>query len=359
MAEHASNRTEKATAKRKAEARRKGQIAISRDVPTAAVLFGAVALLYLLSGTLVGKMTTMMQGWLTRATDAGARAELRPDTFTHVLQAFGWDTLELVLPLCIGLAVAGIGAYLVQTGWLWRTDAVHMDASRMSLAAGLSRLFSFRSVAELIKALIKLAVLAATAYVAIRHDLTRLPELVQYDLRTTLLMTGALVFRLTMLMAFAVGLIALTDYGYQRFEWERSLRMSREEVKEEQREADGDPQLRSRVRSLQRQMARNRMIAAVPTADVVVTNPTHLAVALRYDQHKMGAPVVVAKGAGFIAERIKEVAAEHGVMVMENKVVARTLYELVEVGHEVPGELYKAVAEILALVYRARGVTVA
>ncbi|MDQ6734497.1 MAG: EscU/YscU/HrcU family type III secretion system export apparatus switch protein, partial [Nitrospirota bacterium] len=141
----------------------------------------------------------------------------------------------------------------------------------------------------------------------------------------------------------------------QRFEWERSLKMSRQELKQEHRDAEGDPVLRSRVRSLQKEMARNRMIADVPKADVIVTNPTHLAVALRYDQHRRSAPIVVAKGAGFIAERIKEVAAEHGVMIVENKVVARTLYQLVEVGREVPEELYRAVAEILALVFRARG----
>jgi flagellar biosynthetic protein FlhB len=355
MAEPGSDRSQQATARRKEEARRKGQVAISRDVPTAVILFGAVGLLYMFSGTLTSKMTTVMQDWLMRATDAAARSELRPDAIRDVWRMVGWDTLKLVLPVSIGVAVAGSAAYFLQIGWLWRPETLHADVSRVSPLAGLSRLLSFRSAAELIKALIKLAVIGGVVYLTIRRDLTRLPELVQYDPQTTLIMIAALVFRMIMLVAFAMGVIALVDYVYQRFEWERSLKMSRQEVKEEHRETEGDPTIRSRVRSLQRQMARHRMMADVPKADVIITNPTHLAVALRYDQNSMTAPIVVAKGAGFIAERIKEVAREHGVMVMENKIIARTLYELVDIGREVPAELYRAVAEILALVYRARG----
>lgn len=354
MAEHAGNRTEHATARRKADARRKGQIALSRDVPTAAILFGAIGLLYLLSGTVVTKLIAMMQGWLSRAADPASRGQLKPEALEHLLQAFAWDALGLSLPFAGGIALIGSAAYLIQSGWLWQTEALRVDASRVSPIAGLTRLVSFRSVAELVKALLKVLIIGIAAYLAISRDLSRLPEFIQYDLSTMLRMTAALAFRLSLLIAMTVGLIAVADYAYQRFEWERSLRMTPQEVKQEQREAEGDPLLKSRVRSVQRHMARSRMMAAVPTADVVITNPTHLAVALKYDL-TMAAPLVVAKGAGFIAERIREIAAEHGVMVMENKIVARTLFQLAEVGREVPVELYKAVAEILALVYRARG----
>jgi flagellar biosynthetic protein FlhB len=149
--------------------------------------------------------------------------------------------------------------------------------------------------------------------------------------------------------------IGVLDYAYQRFEWERGLRMSREEIKEESRAAEGDPVLRGKIRSMQKDMARRRMMAAVPKADVIITNPTHLAVALRYDPKAMGAPIVVAKGAGFVAEKIREIGRQHGVMIVENKLVARTLFKLVDVGREVPEDLYRAVAEILAFVYRVRG----
>ncbi|WP_447977060.1 flagellar biosynthesis protein FlhB [Candidatus Nitrospira bockiana] len=359
MAEQGGNRTERATTRRKAEARRKGQIALSRDIPTAAVLFGGLALLSLFTGPAMAKMTHMTQAWLGRATDQAAHAVLRVDTIQTLLGAVAWDALGLALPFAVGVSAVGCMAYLVQTGWLWQGDGLRFDASRVSPRAGLTRLFSFRSVAELVKAFVKVLVIGAAAYVAVRRDFSRLPEFVQYELPATLQMAGALTFHVAMLIATTVGLVAVVDYAYQRFEWERSLRMTKEEVKQEQREAEGDPLLRSRVRSLQRQMARSRMMAAVPNADVVITNPTHVAVALRYEQKTMGAPVVVAKGAGYIAERIKEIAAEHGVMVVENKPVARTLYQLVEVGREVPVDLYRAVAEILALVYRARGQGVA
>jgi len=355
MAEQHDNRTEQASARRKEDARRRGQVAVSRDVPSAAMLFGAVALLYLLSETAIVRLVNVMREWFVRGTDPETFRVLDLDRVHDLIYLFGWETLGLALPFAVGVGAASIAAYLVQTGALWASDGLTVDGSKISPIAGMARLFSFRSTGELIKAILKLSVIAGAAVIAVRRDVSRLPELVQQDLPGMLHMTGALAFRLTMLIAFAIGLIALADYAYQRFEWERSLRMSRQEVKQEHRDAEGDPVLKSRVRSLQKQMTRHRMMAEVMTADVVVTNPTHLAVALRYDQQRMSAPIVVAKGAGFVAERIREVAREHGVMVVENRVVARTLYQLVEIGREVPEELYRAVAEILALVFRARG----
>jgi flagellar biosynthesis protein FlhB len=355
MAEQDDNRTEQASARRKADARRQGQVAVSRDIPTAAMLFGAVAFLYLLAETAVGRIVNMMREWFARAADMNALAVLRIDRVHDIIHLSGWETLGLVLPFAVAVGAAGIAAYVVQTGALWTSEGLRFDGSRISPIGGLGKLLSFKSAGELVKAVIKLSVIGSVAVFTIRKDLSQLPELMHQELPVLLHTTGMLVFRLTMTIAFTIGLIAIADYAYQRFEWERSLKMSRQDLKQEHRDAEGDPVLRSRVRSLQKEMARNRMIAEVPTADVIVTNPTHLAVALRYDQHRMSAPIVVAKGAGFIAERIKEVAAEHGVMIVENKVVARTLYQLVEIGREVPEELYRAVAEILALVFRARG----
>jgi flagellar biosynthetic protein FlhB len=355
MAEQNENRTERASARRKADARRQGQVALSRDVPTAAMLFGAVGCVYLLSGTAIARIVNLMREGFARATDTNALMALQIDGVHDIIGRLGWETLELVLPFALAVGVAGTAAYLVQTGALWSSEGLRMDGSRINPVAGLGKLLSFRSAGELLKAVIKLSVIGCVVAFAVRNNVSLLPELVHQEVPVMLQVMGLLAFRLTMIIAFTIGLIALADYGYQRFEWERSLRMSRQELKQEHRDAEGDPVLRSRVRSLQKEMARNRMIADVPKADVVITNPTHLAVALRYDQHRMAAPIVVAKGAGFIAERIKEVAAEHGVMIVENKIVARTLYQLVEIGRAVPEELYRAVAEILALVFRARG----
>ena len=355
MAEQNDNRTEQASARRKADARRQGQVAVSRDVPTAAMLFGAVGFLYLLAGTAIDRIVSIMREWFARATDTNAFMVLRIDGVHDIISRFGWETLGLVLPFALAVGVAGTVAYLVQTGALWTSEGLHLDGSRINPVAGLGKLLSLRSAGELLKAVIKLGIIGCVVTFVVRNNLALLPELMHQELPVMLHVMGLLAFRLTMMIAFTIGLIALADYAYQRFEWERGLRMSRQELKQEHRDAEGDPVLRSRVRSLQKEMARNRMIADVPKADVVITNPTHLAVALRYDQHRMAAPIVVAKGAGFIAQRIKEVAAEHGVMIVENKVVARTLYQLVEIGRAVPEELYRAVAEILALVFRARG----
>jgi flagellar biosynthetic protein FlhB len=161
--------------------------------------------------------------------------------------------------------------------------------------------------------------------------------------------------KVSLAVAGAIAVLAGLDYLYQRYEWERSLRMSKDEIREEHKATEGDPFIKSRVRTIQREMTKKRMMAAVKTADVVITNPTHLAVALKYDTATMGAPVVVAKGAGLVAERIRELARHHGVPVVEHKFVARTLFNLVDIGKEIPNELYRAVAEILAFVYRARG----
>jgi flagellar biosynthetic protein FlhB len=227
----------------------------------------------------------------------------------------------------------------------------------LSPIKGFKRLFSLRSVSELIKALLKIAIIGGIGALVLGQDLPRLPELVHYDMWGLLTVMGWLTFKVASVITGAIIVVAGADFLYQRYEWERSLRMTHQEVKEEHRDAEGDPMIKSRVRTIQRDMMRKRMMAAVPTADVVVTNPTHLAVALKYDTANMAAPIVVAKGAGHLAERIRAVARQHGVVVVENKFVARTLYKLVDVGREIPVDLYRAVAEILAFVFRARGLT--
>lgn len=355
MAEQEDSRTEQATARRKEESRKKGQVAISRELPVAATLLGAIVFLYWLAGPAMSIMAGLMRNWLAVAAEQGAHSQLTQDTLHVLVVQFGRETLTLVVPLLGTITLLGVSSYVVQTGFLWKTDGLKMDASRLDPIAGLTRLFSLRSVVELFKSVLKVAVIAAVGVMALRSEIGGVPGLIQHDLEGVVGMAGGLAFKMSLWIALTVAVIAVADYGYQRFEWERSLRMTKQEIKQEQKETEGDPLLKSRVRSLQRQMARNRMMAAVPKADVVITNPTHFAVALRYDFKSMAAPIVVAKGAGFVAERIKQVAAEHGVMVIENKFIARTLFKLVEIGREVPSDLYRAVAEILALVYRARG----
>ncbi len=355
MAENAADRTERATPKRKADARRKGQIAFSRDAVTAVALLGSLGALTWFAPALVENLKGTLQGWLVKAAQDSAHRALTLDHLHLVLRQIGLEVFMILAPLIGGIAVVGVGANVIQTGLLWRQDAMSLDFSRLNPWSGLSRLFSFRSVVELFKSWIKIFAIGGMGYLAIRGDLDQLPALSQYSVQPLLMTVGSELLKASLMMGGAEAAIGAFDYAYQRYEWERSLKMSKEEVKEEHRSAEGDPQLRSKVRSMQKELARKRMMAAVPKADVIVTNPTHLAVALRYDPKTMGAPVVVAKGAGYVAEKIREIGRHHGVMIVENKLVARTLYKLVEVGHQVPEDLYRAVAEILAFVYRVRG----
>jgi len=349
MAEQDGSKTEKATPKRKAEARKKGQVALSREVPTAVILLGGVALLSMLTGPAMASLTRAMREWFQAAT----RTELTLDTVHALLIKLGIDSLSLIMPMVGGIALLGTASYLAQTGLLWRSEP--FDPARINPVSGFKRMFSVRSAVEVVKAIIKLIIIGSIAVLSVRDEIRLLPDLVTYDLPGFLPVFGRLAMKTALWIALAIAVLAALDYFYQRYEWERGLRMTRTEVKMEHRESEGDPQIKSRVRTLQRDMARNRMMAAVPKADVVITNPTHIAVALQYDQHAMEAPIVIAKGAGYIAERIKEIANEHRIMVVEDKFVARTLYKLVDVGRAIPVDLYRAVAEILALVYRAKG----
>jgi len=349
------NRTEPATPKRRAQARARGEVAVSRDVSTAALLLGSLGLFYALAQPAMTKMADFLREWLAAAGEVGNGGGLTADRVHEMALKVGTDWLLLMLPFLVGVALLGAGSMVAQTGFIWRTEGLGFDPAKLNPLTGFGKLFSARSLAELIKSCLKVGFIGTAGFYAARSDLTLLPELVQYPIQSLLAFVGWFTFKAGLSVSLAVAVIGALDYGYQRFEFERKLRMTRDEVKEEQRDAEGDPQIRSRIRTVQRDMARKRMLADVKKADVVVTNPDHYAVALRYDQATMGAPIVVAKGAGYLAQRIKEIARESGVMVIENKFVARTLYRLVDVGHEIPADLYRAVAEILAFVYRVRG----
>lgn len=332
-------------------------MAISRDLSTAAVLLGGIGLLAAMMPMGMQRMTEVTRQGLAFSFDQTFQNGLTIEQAYTVIVRTGITTLALSLPLLGGILLVGSGASLAQTGLLWRSNAIQLDIGRINPVKGLSKLVSLRSVMELIKGLLKIAIVTGVGVLIVRHDVLQVPELMEFDMDTALQVTGRLSLKVALAVSGAIGVLAGLDYLYQRYEWERSLRMSKEEIKEEHKAAEGDPLIKSRVRAAQRDLSKKRMMAAVKTADVVVTNPTHLAVALKYDSTMMAAPFVVAKGAGFVAERIRELARHHGVPVVEHKFVARTLFKLVDIGKEIPANLYRAVAEILAFVYRARGVT--
>lgn len=356
MAEDRDNKTEPATEKRKADARKDGNISVSRDVTTAALLFAGIGLLALFAGPGIHQLTDVTRLGLTKSFDRVVHASLTVDQLHSLLIEVSFTGLVFMLPFLGGVALVGVGATLAQTGLLWKSS-LPFDIGRLNPIKGFGRIVSLRSVSELVKALLKIAIIGGIGAFVLWQDLPRLPEVVDYDIWGLLTVMGWLTLKVATVITGAISVVAAADFFYQRWEWERSLRMTVQEVREEHRDTEGDPLIKSRVRSVQRDMMRKRMMAAVPEADVVVTNPTHLAVALKYDTARMSAPIVVAKGAGHLAEQIRAVARKHGVAVVENKFVARTLYKLVDIGTEIPADLYRAVAEILAFVFRARGLT--
>lgn len=344
-------RSEEATPKRQEEARKKGQVAKSRALIPTAALLGAVFALPKMSATLVDVTHRLFHGFFALAAEP---RELSPQE----IFALGMETSWLVLPsllLLFSVVVASsVASGFLQTQFLWSMQLLQPDFSRLNPLSGLRRLVSLDGFAEVGKSLLEVLCLGLLGFFAFRADLPALAALSLLNLGD--LMTFATSEGMWLLKA-GVGIMAILaflEYLFQRWRVQTQLRMSRQEIKEEMREQEGDPHIKGRLRQLRQKMARQRMMAEVPKADVVITNPTHLAIGLRYRPEEMTAPRVVAKGSGFIAQRIREIARANSIPIMENKPLARLLYSQVEVGQDIPESLYRTVAEVLAYVLRLR-----
>ena len=299
-----------------------------------------------LAGSLAASATAVLGGLGQVSGDPAALAGIFGGSFAAVLLGF--------LPLAGVVLAAAAGAGLFQVGFLFTAEPLMPDLGRLDPAAGLARLVSLRGLVRLVAGLLKLALVGIIVFGTIWAERGTLVGLSAGGLEQIPGVSADLMQSLTLRAALALLALSVADYGFQRWQYERDLRMSKREVREELRRYEGDPRIRERRRTVQRQLALDRMVLAVPQATVVITNPTHLAVAVRYEK-AMDAPVVVAKGAERLARRIRESAMEHGVPVVERRDLARALYRGVEVGQPVPSALYRAVAEILAYVYRLKG----
>jgi flagellar biosynthetic protein FlhB len=348
--EQGQERTESATAKRREDARKKGQVARSREVVSVAVLMGGLTVLYFAGGRMFDGLSSVMRETFVDASTFQARK----DTLHAMFMTLSYSTFLILAPLMITVAVVGIASNVAQFGFLLTTEALSPKFSRINPADGVKRIFSRHSAVELIKAILKVGLVGMVAFYTVKAEFHNLPSLIDMDARGIIAYGGGVSFRIVVNTGIVLLILAALDYAFQRWDYEKSLRMTKEEIKQEMKEMEGDQHIKARIRSLQRDAARKRMMEAVPKADVVVTNPTHIAVAVRYEAGKMKAPVVVAKGAGFIAEKIKEIARENRVPVMENKPLARAMCKMVDVGKEIPSDLYQAVAEILAYVYKLK-----
>jgi flagellar biosynthesis protein FlhB len=348
MAEDAyQDRTEQPTPKRRTDAREKGRIARSRDLSASLVLLTGFLILTWWGPWMGMRSVGAVQQYL-----AGLGPQsLNPAQLHLLFLNFAGLLATLLAPIFLGLVLASVLANYIQGGWIFSTQRLAPDLNRLKLFAGLKRMFSGNSLVELGKCLAKVAVIALVAYFSLRQKLPSLLPLLRQDVGQLAAYLKSSLLQISGRIVVALLVIGLLDYLYQRYRHEKSLRMTKQEVKDEMRQSEGDPRLKSRVRSLMRQMATKRMIAEVPAADVVITNPTHLAVALKYDSAEMVAPQVVAKGQGFIALKIIALAQEAGVPLVENRSLARSLHRLVDVGEVIPTSLYRAVAEVLAYIY--------
>jgi flagellar biosynthetic protein FlhB len=343
-------RTEAATPRRLKELRDKGRLVRSGDLVMAGGLMAGFVVLQSFGGNAAAEL----RGEMEQQFSTLMRPEFTDASLADLWLSTGMLFFRLLAPL-VALLVVAVVLNVGQTGLALNGRGLTPQFSRLNPWAALQRLFSLHGVVELAKTLLKAALVAFVLYHVYTESVMDLAALALGDLRTTAPQLAALAMRLGFTAAAALLGLGILDYGYQRWDFIRSSRMTKDELREEFKQTEGDPKIKQRIRQLQRKLASRRMMKEVPKADVVVTNPTHFAVALAYRPGEMVAPRVVAKGADALAQRIKEIAREHDVPVVENKPLARALYASVEIDQEIPVELFQAVAEVLAYIYALRG----
>jgi flagellar biosynthetic protein FlhB len=345
-----ADKTEAPSPKRLAEARSRGQVMKSIEVNSALALMVGAWLLQGPGNQLVSGISQMMRDSIGQMSNAEI-------TFVWLRQTLYADVGRFILPLLImmlGLMVTGVSVTLVQIGFVWADKRPFFDFSRVNPLSGIQRLFSVAGLFELLKSTLKIVLIGWVAYNFLQANMTSIIALCQMDLKSGIAKWISLAIDLVFQVASFYLVLAVSDYLYQRWQYMRNMRMTKEEVKEEYKQQEGDPLIKGRIREMQRRMARMRMMAAVPKADVIITNPTHLAVAVQYDSSSMKAPKVVAKGAQFIAQKIVEIGKANNVTITQNVQLARAVYRNVDVDQEIPPELYTAMAEVLAYVYRLK-----
>lgn len=345
-------KTEKATPRRREEARKKGQVFKSADLNSAVILLAGSMALLLSFPYMVSQLKGFTSLYLLHR---GTQSLTEAYSYYMFLEA-----MQLLARMCLPImgttfVVALLVSYL-QVGIVFSTEPLTPQPNRINPVEGFKRIFSRRALMELFKSLAKVFITGYVVYTIIRENYAVFPHFIDMELGASMIVFGDIIFEIALKVGVIYVIIGIVDYIYQWFEHEKSLKMSKYEIKQEYKQNEGDPQIRSRQRQIQREMAMRRMMSEVPRADVVITNPTHFAVALRYEAPRMTAPVVVAKGQDYMALRIKEIAAQNQVALVENPPLARTLYSSTEIGDVVPEELYQAVAEVLAFVYRQKKV---
>ncbi len=346
-----AQKTEDPTAKRLDDARKKGQVPLSREMNNWLMLFAGTVVVTAMSGPLMSGLLDVLRSYLERA-------HAFPAGNGGIAIALGEGTKQvlhlMMKPLMLLFTIAFFAPFL-QIGPLWSPEAIKPNISKISPISGIKRLFSSRSLMEFLKGILKISLVSVVGFVIVSPYFAGLEHLVGASMTIVLSELLDLVLRMMIGILITLLIVAVIDLVYQRYEHNKKMRMTKQEVKDEHKQAEGDPHVKGKLRQLRSQKARQRMMQNVPTADVVITNPTHFSIALKYDPETMDAPVCVAKGMDDIALRIRELAKENDIILYENRPLARALYDTVDIDEVVPAEHFRAVAEVISFVFKMRG----
>lgn len=349
MSEDQGERSEQATDARREEFRGRGQVAQTKELGSAMILLASAAGIYAMSRFFFQNIFEVFD----HSFGLDMVQAVRNGEFTEPIQFAAFKVVLLVAPV-IGIAgLLGLISTVSQIGFLQVEEALSPDIEKINPIAGFGRIFSLKNLVEGIKSLLKIIGIGTILYFLLKGEISQVPYLVSFSIQQILSYAGTVIVKLLSGIGFTMLVLAAADYFFQKWDLEKQMMMTKQEVKEEARQREGDPMIKSRIRRIQREMANRRMMDAIPKADVVITNPTHIAVVLKYGDN-LPAPQVVAKGADLIAEKIKEIAKQNNIPIIENKPLARTIYKTIKIGQVIPRELFVAVAEVLSYVYKLR-----
>jgi flagellar biosynthesis protein FlhB len=350
LQQFAEEKTEKATPKKRREARKKGQVVKSQEINTAVTLFMALLACKLFAGMVIQSFLSFLRTDLTEYLSISMTPENLHALFKEGILLFA----KMGLPVTGIVLLSGLAISYLQVGSILTLEPLKPDLQKLNPIVGIKRMWSMRSLVDLLKAILKIGLIGYVAYDALVSNVRSFDHLVDMDVVSILRFIGDNALSLMWKMVLMFMGLAVLDYAYRWYEYEKELRMSKQEVKEEFKSIEGNPMIKRKIKERQRAIAMRRMMQDLKKADVVITNPTHYAVALQYDAKSMNAPVVLAKGMNELALRIKKLAREHDVVLVENRPLAQTLYKTTDIGETIPPELFQAVAEVLAYVYRLK-----
>lgn len=348
-----AEKTEKPTPKRREKAAQKGQIAKSAEINSVVVLLATFLAFKFFTPYMIDEWTALTSYLYQTFAQQNITIDYRTLQTMFIMVTI--SSTKILAPIMGGALVAGLAASYFQVGFRFDAEALTFKFENINPINGFKRMFSAQSLAELVKSIIKLAIVGYIVYSEYTKQMMAFTQLADMSLRASSAFIGTVTLNVIFKVVVWLVILAVADYIFQKLQLEKQLRMSKEEIKEEYKQTEGDPQLKSKIKQKQRQMSMARMMQVLPRADVVITNPTHFAVALQYDASTMSAPMVIAKGQDRMAQRIKEAAKEHNIVIVENKPLAQSLFASTEIGDAVPVELFQAVAEVLAFVYKLKG----